>query len=70
MLPQLVTEMVEMQLPFYQTVSEEAAEIAYQFFCSAAGDEWIGLSTKFVLQLNELAQRFARSIVERLENLN
>ena len=69
-IPLVIDELVEAQLPFYNMVSEAAVDAAHAFFMSAAGDEWIGLSQKFVLQLNDFVQKWSMDIAKRLQNTN
>lgn len=68
--PQVIDEMVELQLPYYRTVSEAAVDKAFDFFTSDAGKEWIKLSGQYTLKLNELIPPFVDDLVRRLNNLN
>lgn len=67
---QCIEEIVEKQLPFYDTVSEEAVNAAHVFFMSSAGAEWCKLSANFSLHLNDLAPVWAADILKQLQNLN
>lgn len=68
--PQVIEEMVELQLPFYMTVSDEAVDKAFDFFTSQAGKEWFKLSAQYTLKLNEVIPPFVGDLVRRLNNLN
>ena len=68
--PAVVNELVEKQLPYYQTVSEAGVDKAYDFFMSEAGAEWCLMAAKFVNSINSWAPAFVEDVVERLQNLN
>jgi len=68
--PQVIEEMVELQLPYYKTVSDTAIDKAFDFFTSEAGKEWFKLSGQYTLKLNELIPPFVDDLVKRLKAMN
>jgi hypothetical protein len=72
--PSFMEDVVEMlvkdQLPFYETVSDAAADAAYEFFMSPAGTEWCMLSAKFVNDINKLTPGWISKIMKELAALN
>jgi hypothetical protein len=72
--PGFMAEVVDMivddQLPFYETVSDQTVDAAYEFFMSPAGTEWFKLSAKFVLEINELTPGWISTVMEKLAALN
>lgn len=72
--PSFMAEVVDMivddQLPFYETVSEETVDAAYLFFMSSAGTEWCLLSAKFVNEINKLTPGWIDKTMKGLAALN
>jgi hypothetical protein len=66
---QIIEELIDKQMVYYETVSEAAVDLAYDFFMSPAGVEWIQLASNFTLKLNDLVQGWAEDIMSRLKAL-
>lgn len=68
-LAQVLDELVEIQLPYYQTVSDAAVDKAFDFFTSDEGKEWFHLSGQYTLKLNKVVHEYLATLVPRLEKM-
>jgi hypothetical protein len=68
-LPKMVDELVELQVPYYMTVSDEVIDAAHTFFTTPAGDEWCKFAGTMTNRINVIFQGFLGDLIKRLDAL-
>jgi hypothetical protein len=66
----MADELVELQVPYYMTVSDEVIDAAYAFFTTPAGDAWCEFAGTMTNRINTITKGFLQDLVKRLDALD
>lgn len=65
----MADELVELQVPYYMTVSDEVIDAAYAFFVTPAGDAWCAFAGSMTNRINVITKGFLQDLIKRLDAL-
>ena len=66
----MADELVELQVPYYMTVSDEVIDAACAFFVTPAGDEWCKFAGTMTNRINTITKGFLQDLLKRLDALD